>query len=541
MAHVKTAQQTPGVVFQPRTCQGMQRGIEKLVGAIRPTLGPLHGTVVIEKESKVGRPEMLDNGAVIARRIIQLADRDEDMGAMYLRQVLWNLHEKVGDGTATAAVIFQAIYAGGLRYRAAGGDTMRLRQYLEAAQAEIEAELDKQITHLEGKEALARLAQTICYDPPLAKMLGEIFDIIGEYGQLEIRPGRGRELEREYGEGMYWDGGVVSRAMFPAPVQRRVQMENAFILCTDLEVREAQDLAPVLEMAVRAGCENLLLVAATLSEQALALLLTNRQKIKVVAVKAPALDVITRSEALEDLALLTGGRAFFQAAGDTLSSVSPADLGQSRRVWADMDNFGMVGGKGDPRRLRRHIAQLRAAIAGVDDPQTRKRLQIRIGKLLGGSAVLWVGANTPLDLEARKALAERSAEAMRGAIRSGVVPGGGAALLACRPILQSKKRAAEDVAERMAYHILLAAVEAPIRALLENAGFKPDDVLARTNGRLGFDVLQRQVVDMTQAGLYDAASVVKAALFSAIRGAALALTVDVLVHQSKPPAVYHTT
>ena len=541
MAHVKMARQTPGVVFQPRTCQGMQRGIEKLVGAIRPTLGPLHGTVVIAKESKVGRPEMLDSGAVIARRIIQLADRDEDMGAMYLRQVLWNLHEKVGDGTATAAILFQTIYAGGLRYRAAGGDTTRLRHHLEAAQAEIEAELDKQVTHLEGKEALAHLAQTICYDPPLAKILGEIFDIVGEYGQLDIRPGRSRELEREYGEGMYWDGGVVSRAMFSEPVQRRAQLENAFVLCTDLEVKEAQDLAPVLEMAVGAGCENLLLVAASVSERALAVLQANRQKIKVVAVKAPALDAITRSEALGDLALLTGGRAFFKAAGDTLSSVVRADLGQARRAWADMDNFGIVGGKGDPRRLRRHIAQLRAGIAGVDDPPTRKRLQTRVGKLLGGSAVLWVGANTPLDLEARKALAERTAEAMRGAIRGGVVPGGGAALLACRPMLQRKKRAAEDVDERMAYHILLAAVEAPVRALLENAGFKPDNVLAQMDARLGFDVLRRQVVDMAQAGLYDAASVVKAALFSAIHGAALALTVDVLVHQSKPPAVYHTT
>ena len=541
MAHVKMARQTPDVVFQPRTCQGMQRGIEKLVGAIRPTLGPLHGTVVIEKESKVGRPEMLDDGAVIARRIIQLADRDEDMGAMYLRQVLWNLHEKVGDGTATAAILFQTIYAGGLRYRAAGGDTTRLRHHLEAAQAEIEAELDKQVTHLEGKEALAHLAQTICYDPPLAKILGEIFDIVGEYGQLDIRPGRSRELEREYGEGMYWDGGVVSRAMFSEPVQRRAQLENAFVLCTDLEVKEAQDLAPVLEMAVGAGCENLLLVAASVSERALALLQANRQKIKVVAVKAPALDAITRSEALGDLALLTGGRAFFQAAGDTLSSVVLADLGQARRAWADMDNFGIVGGKGDPRRLRRHIAQLRAGIAGVDDPQTRKRLQTRVGKLLGGSAVLWVGANTPLDLEARKALAERTAEAMRGAIRGGVVPGGGAALLACRPMLRRKKGAAEDVDERMAYHILLAAVEAPARALLGNAGFKPDSVLAQMDARLGFDVLRRQVVDMAQAGLYDAASVVKAALFSAIHGAALALTVDVLVHQSKPPAAYHTT
>jgi chaperonin GroEL len=463
---------------------------------------------------------------------------------MYLRQMLWELHETAGDGTATAAVMFQTIYAEGIRYLGAGGNAMRLRRHLDAAEAVIRAELDKRVTYLQGKEPLARLAETICYDPPLAKKLGEIFDIIGEYGQLDIRSGRGRELEREYVEGMYWDGGAFYRDMFADPVQTRVQLENSFILCSDLEIKKAQDLLPLLEMAVRAGCKTLLLVAGSLSEQAIALLRTNREKIQVVAVKAPALDALTRSEALEDLALLTGGLAFFQAAGDTLNAVQLADLGQARRLWADAHQFGIVGGKGDPRQLRQHIAKLRTAFATVEDPNTHKRLQARIGKLLGGSAVLWVGANTPLDIEARKALALRTAEAMRGAIREGVLPGGGAALLGCHSVLQKKKQAAEDTDEGMAYHILLAAVETPIRTLLNNAGFKPDEVLARialSGPAFGFDVIKGQVVDMNQAGLYDAASVVKAALFSAVHGAALALTVDILVHRKDPPPAYHTT
>jgi chaperonin GroEL len=541
MAPEEAERRTPGVVIQPQTQQGMQRGIQTLVAAIRPTLGPLHGVVVVEKESKVGRPELLDDGAVIARRIIQVPDRDEDMGVMYLRQVLWSLHEKAGDGTATAAVMFQAIYDEGLRYLAAGGDAMRLREALEAAQLFLTAELEKQVTHLEGKEPLAHLAETICCDPPLAKLLGEIFDIIGADGQLDIRPGRGRDLEREYVEGMVWDSGVVSREMFPDPVQGRVQLENSFILCSDLDIKEAEDLLPALETAVGAGCASLMLVAANFSDRALALLRTNRPKIQVVAVKAPALDALTRSEALEDLALLTGGRAFFQAAGDTLKSVQLADVGQARRLWADKDHLGMVGGKGNPRRLRQHIAQLRAALANMDDPQTHDRLQARIGKLLGGSAVLWVGASTPLAVEARKALAERTAEAMRGAMREGVLPGGGAALLACQPVLEAKRRAAEDLDERMAYRLLLAAVEAPVRALLENAGFNPDKVLARLDPGLGFDVIRGRAVDMAQAGLYDAASVVKAAVHSAIHGAALVLTVEILVHKKNPAPMYHKT
>jgi len=541
MARDKPKQPRPAVVFQPKTYQGMQRGIAKLVDAIRPTLGPLHGTVVIEKESKSGRPEMLDDGSVIARRVIQLADRDEDMGAMYLRQMLWSLHEKAGDGTATAAIIFQTIYDEGLRYLAAGGSPARLRQYLTAAQPIIQVELDRQVTRVAGQEQLACLAETICHDQPLARMLGEIFDILGEYGQLEIRPGRSRQLEREYIAGMYWDGGVASREMIPDPRLGRVQLEDALILCTDLEVKDARDLAPVLEVAVQEGCPALLLVAASFSERALAVLRANREKVRVIAVKAPALDALTRSEALEDLALLTGGRAIYQAAGQTLRAVRPAVLGRARQLWADREHFGIVGGKGDPRRLRQHIAQLRSAAVRVEDLETRRRCQARLGKLLGGSAVLWVGANTPLEIEARQALAERTAEAMRGALRDGVVPGGGAALLACQPILCQKLQAADDLDERLAYRILITAVEAPIRTLLGNAGFRPDKVLARLEPGFGFDVMQGRAVDMAQAGLYDAASVVKAAIFSAIQGAALALTVDVLIHHKNPPAVYHTT
>jgi chaperonin GroEL len=544
MAKNKKKWQTPGVILQPQVYEGLRGGINKLVAAIRPTLGPLPRLVVNEKESKVGRPEFLDDGAVIARRVIQLPSREEDMGAMYLRQVLWSLHEKAGDGTATAAVMFQTIFNEGLRYIVAGGNAMRLREQLEAAGDQVIAELEKQVTHLKGKEQLASLARTICYDQPLAKMLGEIFDIIGEYGRLEIRPGRSRDLEREYVEGMYWNSGILSRLLLPDPIQGRVQLENTAVLCCDLEIKEAQELTAALDTAVHAGHKSLLLVAAAISERAMALLLTNRDKIQVVAVKAPALDSITRSEALNDIALLTGGKAFFKAAGDTLDNLQPADLGQTRRAWADADYFGIVGGQGDPRQLRQHIAQLRTALATLDDQDIRKRLQERIGKLMGGSAILWVGANTVLDIEARKTLAERTAEAMRGAIRDGVLPGAGVAFLECRKILQNKKHAAQDSDERMAYNIVLKALETPTRVLIENAGFKPDEELARItlNGPgSGFDAVKGKVVNMSLAGIYDSASVVKAATFNAVHGAALALTVDVLIHRKDPPEAYHNT
>jgi chaperonin GroEL len=545
MSRLTKKWQNPGVVFHPRVHEGMRTGINTIVEAIRPTLGPFYRIVLIEKESKVGRPELYDDGAVIARRIIQLANRDEDMGAMYLRQLLWKMHETVGDGTATAAVMFQTIYNEGLRYIAAGGNAMRLRFHLEAASKIILEELDSMVIHLQGKELLAKLAKTICYDPELAKILGEIMDTIGEYGHLEIRSGRSRKLEREYFEGAYWDGGVLSRDLLLDSNEKRTKFDNAAILISDMEIKEPRELLPVLDTAIKAGHKALLVIAASISDRALSLLLskTNRARIEVVVVRSPALDAITRKEALEDLALLAGGRAFFQAAGETLRSVCAADLGQARRMWANESYFGIVGGKGDPRILRQHIARLRAGYRDANDPEVRTRLHKRLGKLIGGSATLWVGDTTPFAIEMRKALAERTAEAMRGAIADGVLPGGGIALLACQKALHNKLKTAEDPDEHAACNILLKALETPIRTLLNNAGYEPGKILHRmtlAGPGFGFHLMQAKVVEMDKEGIFDAATVVKAAVLGAIHGAALALTVDVLVHRKNPPEALNT-
>lgn len=545
MSRLTKKWQNPGVVFQPRVHEGMCRGIDTLVQAIRPTLGPFPRMVIIEKESKVGRPELHDDGAIIARRIIQLANREEDVGAMVLRQLLWKMHETVGEGTATAAVMFQTIYNEGLRYITAGGNAMRLRFHLEAAAKIILEELDGMATHLQGEEQLARLAETICYDPELAKMLGEIMDTIGEYGHLEIHPGRSRKLEREYFEGAYWDSGVLAHEMLLDSTEKRAKFDNAAILISDMEIKEPHELLPALGAALDAGHKALLLVAASISSRALSLLLskTNRERIVVVVVRSPALDAVTRMEAMEDLALLTGGRAVFQAAGETLHSVRTADLGQARRMWANENYFGIIGGKGDPRRLRQHIARLRAGYKDANDPKVRTRLHKRLGKLVGGSAALWVGDSTPFAIEMRKALAERTVAAMRGAIMDGVLPGGGVALLACQEALHQKLASAQEADERAACNILLKALETPIRTLLENAGYEPGEILhhiALARPGFGFDLRQAKVVEMSEAGIFDAASVVKAATFGAIHGAAMALTVDVLIHRRNPPEALDT-
>ncbi len=513
-----------------------------MVDAVIPTLGPLPRLVALEPiVPKNKMPELLDDGGTIARRIIELPDRDEDVGAMFVRHMLWNLREKTGDGTATAAVLFRSIYDQGVHYITSGGNAMMLRRYLEEGLQVIMEHLSALARPVEGKEQIARIAEAICYDPSLARMLGEIFDIIGEHGRLEIRPGRGRELEREYVEGMYWDqSGVHARQMLD-PSTLRVDLENAAIMISDFELEDPYQLMPLLLKAAEAKLTPLVLVAAKLSEKCVGLLMAaskDPSKFHVIAVKTPGLTTYDRYGALEDLAILTGGKYFTRTAGQNVTQVQLSDLGRARRAWADRFNFGIIGGKGDPRALRDHIASLRLAFSRTEDKNDRRNIQKRIGKLLGGSATLYVGGLSKVDVDARKELAERTAEALRGIIREGVIPGGGVSLLSCKPVLQKIADESTDVDRRAAYRILAKAMETPMRTIISNAGYDASEVMAEVKlagPGYGFDVRSGRIVDMAEAGIFDALSVQKEAVHSAVSSAALALTIDVLVHRKKPP------
>ncbi len=448
MKNPKQKKQRPEVIFQPKAYRSMQRGIEKMVNTIKPTLGPFPRLVAIQKIDTNQKPELLDSGGTIARRIIQIRNRDEDMGAMLVRHVLWELYEKVGDGTATTAVMFQSIFDQGVRYVTAGGNPMRLRVYLEEAARIVLDELQGMKHTLEGKEALGKLAYSICHDHALARMLGEVFDILGEYGRLEIRSGRSRDLEREYIEGMYWDGGLVSRSLMNDLENVRAWQEDTTMVISDLRIEEPQECIPLLEFAIQNQLKAMFLMCAEITDRALSIFLTNKEKVEIIVVKAPFVNIIDRLGALEDMAVLTGGVPLYSQAGERLSSIRPQNIGRARRIWANLRNLVIVGGKGDSKALRQHIATLRAAYAQAKDASDRKRLLERIGKIMGGSATLWVGGTTPVAVEARKELAEHTAEAMRGALRDGVVAGGGIALLACRPFLQQRARQAADLDQR---------------------------------------------------------------------------------------------
>jgi chaperonin GroEL len=535
----------------------MQAGFNKLVNVIRPTLGPLPHVVAIEKIAGRDKlPERLDSAGTIARRIVEIADRDQDVGLMFLRHVLWKLQEEEGDGTATAAVMFQKIYNLGRRYIVAGGNAMALRGHFEQGMKLLLNAIDRQVFQLQGKKQLGGLARSICYDDALAKMLGEIFDIIGPYGRLEVRQGSGHDLQREYVEGMYWDSGLRSREMGNADFGMRANLENPAILISDLEIEEPEQLIPLLNLAVRNNIKQILLLSATLSEKAMSILLTkqNQERVFVAAVKVPGMSIDVQRDAMEDLAVLTGGRPLMKVTGDTLNKVRLEDLGRARRAWADKEFFGIIGGRGNPREIRQHIGRLRQTYRAITNPLSpgmntndgtadRKRLMERLGKLTGGSATLLVGGISPSDIEDRVELAKRTAETMRGALREGVVLGGGVALLNCREVLRPCLNDAEDSDARAAYRILIEALETPFRVIAENAGVNPGKVLAEMEALgpdYGYDALARKTVSMRDAGIFDAAAALKGAIRSSVAGAALALTTEAIVHRRNPPEGIHT-
>jgi chaperonin GroEL len=533
----------PDVVFQPKTYHNLQKGVNLIVDAIKPTLGPIPRLVVLEKITKGQSPEFLDDGATIARRIIQIKPREADVGAMLIRHALWKMHEEIGDGTATAAVLFQAIFNEGVRHVIEMGcNAMLLRKGLERGLQTVLTELRKGAKPLVGRKAITGVALGMVQgDKELAELLGEIFDIVGPEGYISVEGWQRRMLEREYIEGVYWQlSGWFSSMMETDAVYKRTIMEDAAILISDLNIKGPEDLIPVLEKAVKGGIKNLVLVVGNLPDSCIGLLVNNNKAntIQTFAVRTPRVAEMDRVASMEDISILTGGKVFYSAANDSLAKFNLEDLGYARRAWGTDSLFGIFGGKGNPRLIRQHMNVLRTKLNQEKDERIRDDLQKRIGRLLGGTAILRVGANTETEKETRKLLAERAVMGLRHTLKGGVVLGGGIGLLNCQNALNSLPKSTEE--EKYAYDILARGLEEPLRVIAQNAGINADVAIERVRNSpagYGLDALSGQIVDMEKAGIYDSLKVLERALEAAVSGASMTLTTDVLVLHKKPVEV----
>lgn len=526
----------PKVVHQPRTRQALKRGITTLVNAIAPTLGPTPRRSIARNQGKF---ELLDDGGVIARRIIALPEQDDDVGAMLLRQVLWAVHQHVGDGAATTALLYERIYQEGLRFIAAGADPMRLRDRLMELLPTVSERLLADARPLANEEELKTLAFSVCYDEEMAAVLGEVIGALGRYGQVDIRAGHGRGMEYNYVEGSYWRGGAQSKEMLRGFQRPIAEMQDAAILVSDMDIEEPRDLVPVMSLALRQGVKRLLLIVASISDTGLSVVLDKRlrDQIQTIVVKLDVYHPGELSVALEDIGLLTGARPLLQKAGESLERVRAGDLGGARWVWADDKHFGFASGKGDPRKLREVVRSLRKAYAAAEDDDDRRRLLERLGRLNGGLATVYVGGIAEEEIRGRKELAERAIRALRLAADDGVLPGGGIALLRCRDTLLAEAEEQDELESRAARLIMAQAVEAPIRQMLANAGHDPSEALAQLAQReatAGFDLMRDEIVDVSAAGILDVARVQVEAFNRAVSSAALALTIDVLVLHREP-------
>ena len=527
------------VLSQPHTREALKAGIDTLAAAVVPTLGPLTGPVALDDATRKGSPELLDDGGAIARRILQLDDRGADVGAMLLREVLWRQKEQFGDGAATAAVLFQTVFDEGHRFISAGGNAMLLRKHLDQGTTIFLDALQTQVRALSDTEEIEAVAYSICGDEEIAATLADIFDVLGPHHPVELREG-GRDLQHEFFLGSYWESKVPSEIVFEGQMGQRLDLRNTAWLISDFELDDLTALVNLVTSVYEAGHESLVVVAKSFSEQMLAAQGANSrmQDFKLVYLELTGL-VDEQDAALEDLALISGGQSLRQMAGHTLEKVAPAALGESEIAWIDRKRFGIIAGAGDPHAIDDEVETLERLYHSTDDARRAEVLRSRIGRLRGGSAVIYCGGSSESEMRYQQARIERAIAAVRSAMLGGTVAGGGTALLRCLPGLQARFEASDDLHERAACKILMKAAAAPCEALLVNAGHEApgivlDEISRRSNGS-GFDLRAGEMTNMRESGVVDSAEALMAAVRGGIGGAALALTVDTIVHRVNPP------
>ncbi len=518
------------IVYGEDCRQAILSGVNKLADTVRITLGPKGRNVVLEK--KFGGPTITKDGVTVAKEI-ELEDKLENMGAQMVREVASKTSDVAGDGTTTATILAQSIYRDGMKSVAAGANPMALKRGIERATTVVVDALQEGSKPVEG-EAISQVAAISANsDSTIGNIIAEAMEKVGKDGVITVEEGKTIETELEVVEGMQFDRGYLSPYFVTDPEAMECVVENPLILIHEKKISNMKDLLPLLEQTAQAG-RPLLIIAEEVEGEALATLVVNKLRgtLNVAAVKAPGFGD-RRKAMLEDISILTGGKAIMEETGIKLEGVQMDDLGQAKRVVIDKDNTTIIEGAGDKEAIQGRVKQLRSQIEETTSDYDSEKLQERLAKLVGGVAVIKVGAATETEMKEKKARVEDAMHATRAAVEEGIIPGGGVALLRAGSAIEGLDASDED--ERRGAAIVRRALETPLRWIAHNAGLEGAIVIEKVRGQddanFGFNAQSEEYGDMVAAGVIDPVKVTRVALQNAASIASLMLTTEATVHE----------
>ena len=525
------------IVYGEESRQAILRGVNALADAVKVTLGPKGRNVVIDK--KFGSPTITKDGVTVAKEI-DLKNALENMGAQMVREVASKTSDTAGDGTTTATVLAQAVYREGLKMVTAGANPMDLKRGIEKAVETVIAELKKHSKPVSGNMIAQVGTISANSDETIGKIIAEAMEKVGKDGVITVEEAKSMETSLDVVEGMQFDRGYLSAYFVTDPDRMEVVLENPVILIHEKKISSMKDLLPLLEQVARGG-RPLVIIAEDVDGEALATLVVNKLRgtLQVAAVKAPGFGD-RRKAMLEDIAILTGGRAITEDLGIKLENIKLEDLGKAKKITIDKDNTTIVEGAGSQAAIEGRVKQLRTQVEDTTSDYDREKLQERLAKIVGGVAVIKVGAATETEMKEKKARVEDAMHATKAAVEEGIVPGGGVALLRASKALEGLKLEGD---QKVGVDIIRRAVEAPLRNIASNAGVEGSIVVQKVkeskDANYGYNAATDSYEDLVKAGVIDPTKVVRSALQNSSSIAALLLTTEAMVSEipeEKPAA-----
>jgi len=505
------------------------KGVNKLADAVKVTLGPRGRNVLIDK--KFGSPSSTKDGVTVAKEI-ELADPKENMGAQVVREVASKTSDVAGDGTTTATVLAQAIIREGVKSVTAGANPMDLKRGIEKAVEVVVEEIKKLSKPVAGKDIAQVGTISANNDETIGAIIAQAMEKVGKDGVITVEEAKSMETSLEVVEGMQFDRGYLSPYFVTDPERMECILEDAYILIHEKKLSSMKDLLPILEQVSKMG-RPLMIISEDVEGEALATLVVNKLRgtLQAAAVKAPGFGD-RRKAMLEDIGILTGGKCITEDLGIKLENIRVEDLGRAKKISIDKENTTIVEGKGKGSEIQGRVKQIRAQIDETTSDYDREKLQERLAKLVGGVAVIKVGAATETEMKEKKARVEDAMHATKAAVEEGIVPGGGIAYLRAIPALERQKGEIDDI--QTGINIVKRALEEPLRQIAHNAGLEGSVIVNEAKNRKkseGFDAYQEKWVDMFDAGIIDPTKVARCALQNAASIAALMLTTEALISE----------